>query len=71
MTTQTDAYPELARVRQFFPLGVDQPTTLSRAQIEHFNEKGYIFPLTVFNAAEIALQRAYFDDLLNKALAAG
>ena len=50
MTTQTDAYPELARVRQFFPLGVDQPTTLSRAQIEHFNEKGYIFPLTESNA---------------------
>ncbi|MEZ4728811.1 MAG: phytanoyl-CoA dioxygenase family protein [Caldilineaceae bacterium] len=71
MTTQTDAFPELARVRQFFPLGVAAPTALSRTQIDHFNEKGYIFPLNVFTEAEIAVQRAYFDDLLAKALAAG
>lgn len=68
---QTDAFPELDRVRQFFPLGVAAPATLSRKQIDHFNDKGYIFPLDVFDAEEIAAHRAYFDQLLEQALAAG
>ncbi|MBZ0289621.1 MAG: phytanoyl-CoA dioxygenase family protein, partial [Anaerolineae bacterium] len=71
MTQQTDAFPELNRVRQFFPLGVENPTTLTRQQIQQFNEKGYIAPLDVFSPAEIALHRAYFDQLLEKATAAG
>ena len=36
-----------------------------------FNERGYIFPLDVFGPQEIASHRAYFDDLLAKAQAAG
>lgn len=71
MSTIVDAYPELDRVREFFPLGVETPSQLSRQQIEQYNEKGYIFPLDVFSAAEIAVHRTYFDDLLPKALAAG
>ena len=67
----TDAFPELDRVRKFFPLGVDNPTHLTPAQIEHYNTKGYILPLDVFDSAEIAEIRTYFDDLLPKALAAG
>lgn len=66
-----DAYPELDRVKEFFPLGVENPRTLTQAQIDHYNEKGYIFPLDVFNADEIAAHRAYFDELLPKALDAG
>lgn len=71
MTIITDAYPELDRERQFFPLGVENPTHLTHNQIKQYNDKGYIFPLDVFSAAEIAEYRAYFDDLLPKALAAG
>ena len=71
MTAITDAFPELNRVRQFFPLGVDNPRLLTRQQIDHYNTKGYIFPLEVFSADEIAGYRAYFDDLLPKALNAG
>lgn len=71
MTAITDAFPELNRVRQFFPLGVENPRLLTRQQIDHYNTKGYIFPLDVFSADEIAGYRAYFDDLLPKALAAG
>lgn len=71
MTTQTDAFPELDRIKSFFPLGVAEPSLLSVEQIQQFNEKGYIFPLDVFTPAEIAAHRAYFDDLLKKAFAMG
>lgn len=71
MPTVTDAYPELDRDRRFFPLGVKNPARLTRQQIDHYNEKGYIFPLEVFNKDEIDEIRAYFDQLLPRALAAG
>ncbi|MEM7537261.1 MAG: phytanoyl-CoA dioxygenase family protein [Chloroflexota bacterium] len=71
MAIQTDAYPELDRVKAFFPLGVAEPSILSVEQIQQFNEKGYIFPLDVFSSAEMVAHRAYFDDLLEKAFAAG
>ena len=71
MTGHTDAFPELNRVRQFFSLGVDHPSTLSNTQVRQFNEKGYIFPLDVFTSAEMADHRAYFDHLIEKAVAAG
>jgi non-haem Fe2+, alpha-ketoglutarate-dependent halogenase len=67
----TDAYPELARERKFFPLGVDKPARLTRQQIAQYNDQGYLFPLDVFDDNEIAAVRAYFDALLPKALAAG
>lgn len=66
-----DAYPELNRVKEFFPLGVDNPSLLTQQQIEQYNEKGYILPLDVFSIDEIAEHRAYFDELLPKALDAG
>jgi len=69
--TIDNAYPELERVRKFFPLGIENPTHLTPKQIQQYNEKGYICPLDVFSADEIAVHRAYFDDLLPKALAAG
>ena len=71
MTAIVDAFPELNRVRQFFPLGVQTPSLLTQQQIDHYNQKGYIFPLDVFNAGEIAEYRTYFDTLLPKALDAG
>lgn len=71
MASQTDAYPELDRDRRFFPLGVKNPSHLTSAQIEQYNEKGYLFPLDVFSAEEMAEHRTYFDDLLTKALDAG
>ena len=71
MTEHLDAYPELKRDLRFFPLGTDNPSLLSEAQIEHYNQRGYISPIDVFSADEIAPIREYFDDLLDKALAAG
>ena len=71
MTSQIDAFPDLHRVQEFFPLGVSEPKALSHKQIEQFNEKGYIFPLNVFRPDEVASHRRYFDDLLAKAMNAG
>ena len=71
MTLHTDAFAELDRELRFFPLGVDDPRTLSREQIAHYNEKGYVYPIDIFSAAEIAEIRRYFDGLLESALAAG
>ena len=43
---EIDAYPELARDLRFFPVQNDAPTTLTPAQIEQFNARGYIAPPT-------------------------
>lgn len=71
MTIQTDAFPELDRVKKFFPLGVENPRLLTKAQIDQYNDQGYLFPFDIFSAEEITEIRAYFDDLLPKAMAAG
>ena len=71
MSQYFDAYPELNRDLRFFPLGIAEPQLLSQAQIQHYNDKGYIAPIDVFDTDEIGAIRAYFDDLLPKAMAAG
>ena len=68
---QTDAFPELDRDLRFFPLGVGAPRFLTEAQVDHYNTRGYLSPIDLFDAREIGEIRAYFDDLLGKALAAG
>lgn len=71
MTEITDAFPELTRELRFEPLGVDHPRVLSRAQIEQYNEQGFIASIDVFSASEIGAVRAYVDDLLARAMQAG
>ena len=72
MSIQTDAFPELDRVKKFFPLGVENTQLLTKAQIDQYNDQGYLFPFDIFSAEEITEIRAYFfDDLLPKAMAAG
>ena len=70
-TARTDAYPDLDRDLRFFPLGVDEPKVLTRADIGRYNAQGFLFPFDVFDAGEIAAIRADFDDLLARALDAG
>lgn len=67
----TDAMPELKRKLQFFPVENENPSTLTRAQIQHFNENGFISPLDVFSEAEISQHREYFNQLMEKVLAEG
>lgn len=71
MTERSDAFPELERDLRFFPLGVEEPRYLSGEQIRQYNERGYVFPVDIFSASEIGAIRAYFDELLPKALEAG
>lgn len=66
-----NAFPQLERELDFIPLGVDTPKVLTRAQIEHYNEFGYVAPISVFSEDEMAEIRAYFDDLLPRAMDAG
>ena len=68
---QTDARPDMKRDLRFFPAENENPTKLTRDQVEQFNERGYIFPLDLFTAEEARANRAYFDDLMERASAAG
>ena len=67
----TNAYPDIERDLRFFPLGVAEPEVLTRADIERYNARGYLCPIDVFDAREIADIRAYVDDLFTRAAAAG
>lgn len=67
----TDALPDMQRELKFFPCKNETPKKLTRAQIQHYNEKGYIFPLDVFSAEEADANRRYFDELMQKAKDAG
>ena len=71
MSPIDNALPDLDRVLDFVPIRKDAPSLLTPAQIVQFNEEGYIFPLDVFDESEAAANRAYFDDLMERAAAAG
>ena len=71
MAQHTNAFPELQRDLRFIPLGVDNPQVLTPTQISRYNDRGHLFPIDIFSPAEIAEIRAYIDDLLPKAMAAG
>jgi non-heme Fe2+,alpha-ketoglutarate-dependent halogenase len=66
-----NAFPELERELDFIPLGVPNPKVLTQAQIDHYNEFGYVAPIDVFSEEEVAVFRHYFDDLLPRAMDAG
>lgn len=63
--------PELDRDLRFQPVQNTGAKHLSRQQVEQYNRRGYVFPLDVFGQDEIASHRAYFDDLMQKAMAKG
>jgi non-heme Fe2+,alpha-ketoglutarate-dependent halogenase len=56
---------------RFYPSAATDPRTLRREQIAAFNRDGYLKPLRIFDTAEIAEIRAYFDRLLAQTVAAG
>jgi len=67
----TNAMPDLERDLTFYPAEAENLQTLTQKQIHHFNTKGFIFPLEVFPKAKAEANRAYFDDIIQKALDAG
>ncbi|TWU51113.1 phytanoyl-CoA dioxygenase family protein [Rubripirellula reticaptiva] len=56
---------------RFFPTHNDAPRVLSASDIEAWNRDGYLGPLEVYEAAEIAEIRTYFDQLLAQAISEG
>ena len=67
----TDALPDMEREIEFFPVENKNPQTLTRDQIDQFNERGYLCPLDIFTPEETEANRRYFDELIERAKAAG
>ena len=67
--TQTNAVPDMQRDLRFFPATNTDPKHLSPAQISHFNDKGYIFPVDVFREQQADSNRTYFEHLMELAAA--
>ena len=67
----TDAHPRMERDLRFFPAENRNPKTLTRAEVDQFNRKGFVFPLDVFDESGAETNRAWFDDLMQRAAAAG
>lgn len=61
----------LGRDLTFHPVANTSPKALRPEQIEHYNQAGFVAPLSVFDSVEIAEVRAYFDELLDNVTRAG
>ena len=55
----------------FAPVNNLTPAAITTEQIDHFNKQGYVAPIQIFEEIEIDDLRAYFDNLLERTLAAG
>lgn len=66
-----DELREVDRDLRFHPSTNTSPKVLTPEQVAHFNEKGYVLPLRIFDAAEVAALRQYFDGLLAKYMSEG
>ncbi len=66
-----DAMPEIERSLEFVPVDNEAPRCLTPEQIQQYNDDGYIFPLDIFSDNEAQANRDYFDNLMEKAAAAG
>jgi hypothetical protein len=61
----------MERDLRFHPCRNDRPERLSLAEIAHFNERGYLKGLRIFDAVEADANRTYFDALLARVLTSG
>lgn len=61
----------LERDLRFYPTANSSPQALSLAQVQGFNELGFIAPLSIYDRHEILDIRNYFDDLLARVVSAG
>lgn len=62
---------QLKRNLSFHPSDAASAKSLTPEQVTSFNADGYVKPLDVFLTSEITSIRTYFDDLLQKVMAAG
>jgi ectoine hydroxylase-related dioxygenase (phytanoyl-CoA dioxygenase family) len=74
MSEKFDILPDVAdknRDLQFRPVDNPNPNTLSSGQVIQYNQQGFIAPLRIFDQAQIIDIRNYFDNLLDRTVAAG
>jgi len=67
----TEDLRTVERDLRFHPATTEHPQRLSGGQVAAFNRDGYLRGIRLFDGAEIAELRRYFDDLLAVTLAAG
>lgn len=66
-----DELAAIGRDLRFHPATTAEPLVLTAEQIAHYNELGYVAPLDVYSANEIAAIRNYFDELLVQVMQQG
>ncbi len=66
-----DFLKRINREFSFKKINQKQPTTLSKEDIESFNERGFLTGIEIFNNSAIQDIRDYFDKLLQNAMASG
>ena len=66
-----DELASIDRDLKFYPSTVTEPQTLTAKQVAGYNRDGYVAPIRIFGGDEISGIRNYFDDLLEKVIAAG
>jgi len=71
VTPTEDELKAIGRDLRFHPSHNEHPRALTPTQIENFNRQGFVAPLDVYTLSEIAEIRNYFDDLLQRVVAAG
>jgi len=77
MQAEFKTIPEASDIKQierdlkFYPSTVTNPQTLSATQVEAFNREGFVRPVPIFSEQETTDIRTYFDELLERTIAAG
>ncbi len=66
-----DAVDATERDLRFHPSTVTEPATLTLENVAHFNKNGFVRPIRIFDGPEADDLRAYFDHLLEQAIAEG
>jgi len=66
-----DNVAQMERDLAFHPCTNTQPAALTSTQINHFNQKGYVTGLGIFDTTEVTDIRTYFDALLDRVIASG
>lgn len=61
----------MERDLRFHPSPVTHPRALTSEQVAAFNQYGFVRPIRIYDDAEIAAIRGYFDALLERVIAAG
>ena len=59
------------RVFQFSPVDIENSRTLSRDQLQQFNENGYLSGISIFTESEASELQHYIEQLVTQVVTAG